>query len=250
MAGSISIGKLIGGAISLGQLALAMRRMPAAIWVAQADGIDRGFKVFWTTLKPKMEIKSAGKKYTLTSPRLWPIEITTKPIPSDSAPDWKRFRARMGTDSTAALLLEEGGRVTPKNKRWLAIPVGGARTAGGRVRPNFSSPAKAKAKGHEFVTIRGEGGKLRLFELVKKKAGRGRPMKGAAPATKQPSPEAAYILVQVTRHRPRLHFHETFRSDYANFERRVGSTMDRAIRDVLAGRPVRVYQAKPKAVAA
>jgi hypothetical protein len=151
----------------------------------------------------------------------------------------------MGTDSEAALLLEEGGRVRPKNKRWLAIPVGGARTAGGRVRPNFSSPAKAKGKGHEFVTIRGEGGKLRLFELVKKKAGRGRPMKGAAPATKQPAPEAAYILVQVTRHRPRLHFHETFRS-----ERRVGSTMDRAIRDVLAGRPVTVRQARPKAIAA
>ena len=92
MAGPISIGKLIGGTISLGQLALAMRRMPAAIWAAQADGIDRGFKGFWKTLRPRMEIKSAGGKFTLTSPKVWPIEITTRPIPSESAPDWKRSR--------------------------------------------------------------------------------------------------------------------------------------------------------------
>lgn len=249
MVGAVNfIGLQAGKGMSLSQLAQATRRMPGAMWVAQADAMDHAFRSFWKALKPRMEIKRAGGRFTLTSPRAWPITITTTPTPSHEAPNWSKFRARMGTDSTAALLLETGGVVTPRNARLLAIPVGGARGPSGRVRPGFTSPAGAKAKGKKFIAIRDKHGRVRLHELVKKKGPPGRRRKGSPPAEIAPNPEAAYLLVARTRHRPRLHFHETFNARLPETRAIIARDLARTVREVLAGKTPTAISARAQAV--
>lgn len=235
------------GTITLSQLGAAFRRMPGAMWIAQADGIDRAFRGFWKSLKSRMQLRRSGAGYTLTSPKAWPFEITTQPVPSYESPNWALFRARMGADSAAAVLHETGGRVAPTKARLLAIPVGHALTSAGRVRPGYSTPAKAMARGKKFVAIRDRRGRIRLHEITRASRRRGRPGKGATNTAAQAlSAQPAFVLVSSMRAKARLNFRATWRADYPNAQRRIGENIARAVRDVLAGAVPKVVFARAR----
>lgn len=234
-------------AISLGDVATAVRRMPAAMWTAYADGCDRGFKGFWKAFRAQQRIKRTGAKFTLTLPRAWPIHITTAPS-NPTSPNWSEFRARLGTKSEAAIGLEAGGTVTA-GSGYLAIPLAAARTARGRVRPNMATPQDARDKrGMRFLAVR-RNGKLLLYPLVKAKGRRGRPRKGARRLNanrlvKGPAP--AYALVKQMQTHALLGFGRAWKADQPNFWRRLSENVQHAAVQVLAGQTPKPRYAKRK----
>lgn len=238
MATSVTPGKL-----SMDDFREAVRRMPGAMWVSLADGWDRALRGFWKPFAASLNIKRTGYRFTLTSPRAWPIEITDQPLPSYASPNFDLFRARFGTHSEAAHGLEVGGTIAPSRSRWMAIPIRGARSRStGRVLPGYATPAKARSKrGKRFVSQKtANPGVILLFELVKPKRGRGRPRKGGKkrnPNRLVASGVPAFMLVRtIKQDGDRLHLERSFAADMGNAERRLAENLTKAIREVLAGR--------------
>ncbi len=81
--------------------------------------------------------------------------------------DLDTLEGHFGTESTAALGLEIGGRIIPRHGRYLAIPIGIALRSDGRVKPNYATPAKAARRGVKLLALKFPGEPRRLYEVRK-----------------------------------------------------------------------------------
>lgn len=216
----------------------AMKQFPGDLWRATADGFDSAFRGGWKAFKAQLPIKKGATSWTLTNPKAWPFEISYTPVPSHAKPDWSQFTARFGNISAdgrkagaAARGLEEGGTQGPRLGRWMAIPLGPARTASGRRRKNLKYPTQARTKkGVEFfATFRGSTG---LLWAINPRRGRGRGPKKDRPEFRKPW----YLLVRSSSlPAGYLGFHRTWNAIRGDTGRRIDRSVVRGIEAGFAG---------------
>jgi hypothetical protein len=237
------IASLGPGAINLRGLSTAMRKAPAAMWLAYADAADRAFRGWWRDhFKQNSKLKFGRGRYSLGNPKRWPFQITPTP-PNPESVDWSKFSARVGNydlegKPSAAPLLEEGGTLRPKHGPYFAIVLGKGKKGG-----RGKSVHTRMKQGAQFVRIL-RNGKLYLHKLVKDATKRGRPRKGAPKPKLVPEAEPSFLLVKQTKHRPGLlGFERGWKAALPDTRRRMAENLRSAVKAVLAGKPVPIGRA-------
>ncbi len=221
--------------LTLRELAKATRRMPAAMWYAQADASEASFRRIWKRFKSSAVVKRSGRGTPLLRPSKWPFLIDWAPKPSRKNVDLNRFTARFGTLSEAGPVLEFGGYTRPRKGKYLSIPLRGARTKTGKVKLGYSSPSEAIKRGKRFVRLERDGN-IYLHELVSRRKA-GLPTRGPRGGkSKRINPVPAYLLKTKVLNRGLLGFHETALRTARDADDLYRKVLAKRIREALANR--------------
>lgn len=134
------------------------------------------------------------------------------------------------TGSPVAKAMEFGATVRPKRGRALAIPVGYALSAKGRIKRNFRTPDKARARGFRFVYIPRRGNRGPYLAVDKNNP------KGKAPGKrgkKRGAPElrVVFVLTPSVRIRKRLGFYAGWDRFEPERNKRLDAELARYLRD-------------------